>query len=287
MGKKTDYEVGSSKEDTFWYWINERHRIYLRKEVDKKPPPWTTDPVLQEWKFTNCFRELDRGTLTLNQLQPTGPKKTRVVNVILYRMINLAETFLATGLMNDTQDLTQLFDKLQQRKEAGHVIFTAAHLTYGEPGREKLDSVMDTVVEAWNDATLIDDMFAENTLEHAFNVLLARRDLIGIGKFIGYEMVTDFRHMPELWKNGAPTDVNTWANIGPGSERGMLRLGWDPSVETMQYLLERAKTQLESHVLAQTWPPFELREIEHSLCEFDKYERTRLGQSRPKQRYAY
>ena len=33
------------------------------------------------------------------------------------------------------------------------------------------------------------------------------------------------------------------------------------------------------------YPPFELREIEHSLCEFDKYERIRLGQGRPKQKY--
>ncbi len=31
------------------------------------------------------------------------------------------------------------------------------------------------------------------------------------------------------------------------------------------------------------WPPLELREIEHSLCEFDKYERVRLGEGKPKQ----
>jgi len=30
-----------------------------------------------------------------------------------------------------------------------------------------------------------------------------------------------------------------------------------------------------------------MREIEHSLCEFDKYERTRLGEGRPRAKYNY
>jgi hypothetical protein len=34
------------------------------------------------------------------------------------------------------------------------------------------------------------------------------------------------------------------------------------------------------------WPPFEIREIEHSLCEFDKHQRCLQGQGRPRQRFA-
>jgi hypothetical protein len=30
------------------------------------------------------------------------------------------------------------------------------------------------------------------------------------------------------------------------------------------------------------WPKWELREVEHTLCEFDKFERTRLGEGRPR-----
>ena len=32
-------------------------------------------------------------------------------------------------------------------------------------------------------------------------------------------------------------------------------------------------------------PALEMREIEHCLCEFDKYERVRLGQGRPRSKY--
>ena len=31
--------------------------------------------------------------------------------------------------------------------------------------------------------------------------------------------------------------------------------------------------------------PFELREVEHSLCEMDKYQRVMRGEGRPKSRY--
>jgi hypothetical protein len=30
------------------------------------------------------------------------------------------------------------------------------------------------------------------------------------------------------------------------------------------------------------WPAWEMREVEHSLCEFDKYERVRRGEGRPR-----
>jgi hypothetical protein len=36
--------------------------MFPRRFLDKAPPPWTDDPILAEWKFTNCFRELDRLT---------------------------------------------------------------------------------------------------------------------------------------------------------------------------------------------------------------------------------
>ena len=34
-------------------------------------------------------------------------------------------------------------------------------------------------------------------------------------------------------------------------------------------------------------PRLEMREIEHCLCEFDKYERVRLGEGRPRSKYKY
>jgi hypothetical protein len=45
-----------------WDWIQERHRIYLEKAAGA-PPPWTTDEIMQTYRFCNVFRELDKVTV--------------------------------------------------------------------------------------------------------------------------------------------------------------------------------------------------------------------------------
>jgi hypothetical protein len=41
---------------SYFKWINERHKIYINKEVKKLPKSWTKDPILQRFKFCNVFR---------------------------------------------------------------------------------------------------------------------------------------------------------------------------------------------------------------------------------------
>ena len=92
--------------------------------------------------------------------------------------------------------------------------------------------------------------------------------------------------------------------MGPGARRGLQRLGMPENCESMVRLYNLAieEEMVELHV-AEHFPfniedakegraidgtygvPFELREIEHSLCEFDKYQRAKTGVGRPRQNY--
>ena len=115
-----------------------------------------------------------------------------------------------------------------------------------------------------------------------------------LGPFMAYEIVTDLRHTPMLDK--AP-DIMTWANPGPGGARGAGRVvGEGPEHYSrsnakdqeriqgvMRSLLHMMKT--EQQHWPSDWPAWEMRDVEHTLCEFDKYERARLGEGCPKQRY--
>ena len=47
---------------TLWRFAAERHRIYLRR-ITGQPHPWTSDPVLSSYRFTNVFRAADRGIM--------------------------------------------------------------------------------------------------------------------------------------------------------------------------------------------------------------------------------
>ena len=123
----------------------------------------------------------------------------------------------------------------------------------------------------------------DTNLENVWQWFRSQR---GIGDFLAYEIVSDLRHTKYL--RDAP-DIMTWANAGPGALRGLTRLwGYQPktrqisgysfpkknALEAMQTLLEKSQeARWELHT-----PPWEMREVEHWLCEFDKYERIRLGQ---------
>jgi hypothetical protein len=117
----------------------------------------------------------------------------------------------------------------------------------------------------------------ERTLEAVHSWLKAT---YGVGNFMAYEIVTDLRHTRVLCD---ATDTMTWANVGPGALRGLRRLDAHvrPSggVARMKYLLDVSPEHLPGV------PRLELRDIEHSLCEFDKYCRVKFGEGRPRSKY--
>lgn len=146
------------------------------------------------------------------------------------------------------------------------------------------------------------------------------QEYYGLGRFLAYEIVTDLRHTALL--DRAP-DVMTWANPGPGALRGTDRLlgknqivrkgrsskaSPEEAHEAMVAILEASRSPkywpqyyepkdqfgvLETDgyepelgtVWNGAWPRWEMREAEHTLCEWDKYERARLGQGRPRNNF--
>ena len=45
----------------FFDWCIEREAIRVRREAGQ-PPPWSQEPVFQQGRFLNVFREDDKGT---------------------------------------------------------------------------------------------------------------------------------------------------------------------------------------------------------------------------------
>ena len=95
---------------------------------------------------------------------------------------------------------------------------------------------------------------------------------------MSYELVTDLRHTYYLHD---AEDIMTWANAGPGAMRGLNRIhGRDLDDTSKKHDWCHEMRELLNIAWMKYSLDFELREIEHSLCEFDKYERVRLGQVR-------
>lgn len=282
---KLDIVNGHATLEDLAYWINERHRIYVRRFEQVQPKPWTSDPILQEYKFTNVFRELDTGTKFLRMMCQAHQDPTLLVfNIIWYRLFNRFEHALDIGFMDD---IDVFLKKMKHKAAMGEKIFTSAHMTAGKAGVSKLDYYLDACSQAWDEAENLAVACKHlNSIESAFNDL---RGFQCIGPFVAYEIASDFRWYPQILPK--PYDVLNWANIGPGCMRGLRRLGLDHKEDAIGYVYDQIHQHLQPHVLLHVpegkhvWPPFELREVEHSLCEFDKYQRVKTGVGRPRQRF--
>lgn len=280
-------ELTTAPESLFWYWVTERHAIYLKKTAGQ-PKPWTTDPILQTYKFTNPFRENDRGTVWLREhfLVPHRDDDLSLIafNICWYRMFNWIGTGEALGWLTEW-DEQAVYEKLTTKMALGEQVFTGAHMVRSAFGRPKIDCIVEVCTNLYHlcfaGRALVDCCREEKSLQSVFNGLL---QIPYVGPFMAYEMVTDMRHT-RLLENA--TDIMTWANPGPGAQRGLqrLQLPWKPdsaAIESMRHLLV-SPGAIEFDITHET--ALEMRDIEHSLCEFDKYCRAKFGEGRPRSKY--
>lgn len=262
--------------------------MWIRR-VNGEPAPWTDDATIAGGKFTNIFRELDRGTIALRRAETFALKydmtpEDLVFNVCWYRMLNRVDHLFKLGLVTDIDDLTRYVDKARP-------LFTAAHQTWLPrdcgPGDGVRRAYNDNFKLLWDRRHRLTARIQEDgTLAGGFEAV--KGVVPGVGPFIAYEIVTDLRRTLLC---DAP-DAMTWCNIskGGGSARGLRRLGYDVTVTGAVALLDEAldRNDMSAHLsqhlpLGSTptalgvLPLLELREIEHALCEFDKYERVRSG----------
>ena len=264
----------------FLYWIKERHSIYL-KRLEGESKPWTNDAVLQSYFFTNPYRENDKTTVWFrnnirNQLQN---EPSVLFSTICFRWFN----YIPTGELLLKHYLTTKWGQakavrvLQQLTGLRKKVFTGAFMIMGAPGEDKVVTVCRRINAVWHDRhNLVNDAATWGTLYDAHERLMQYE---GLGGFMAYEIVCDLRYTQ--WLHLA-TDKDTWCNPGPGARRGLNRIMGVPDSMLNHAIPQRVWNKETAKLLKKVnrlgLPKMEMREVEHSLCEFDKYERARTGQ---------
>lgn len=259
--------------------MHERHQIYRRRAVGQAWP-WTTDPVLQRYHFCNVYRELDAVTVWIRThiREPYADSPHLWFHLLAARFFNDPATLeVVKGLLprggTSGYEPTALVTVLRARAAQGHRTFRPAYMVRSRTGLPKITYVAAVLQGAWERRAVITSQLRA-TLGGA---VAALSSLYGLGGFMAYEVATDLRHCPG-WLAGAP-DVNTYAHVGPGAVRGLHRLAGRPLQASLGQATALAETQALLPTVQAAWPaggpPLELRDIEHSLCEYDKYERAR------------
>jgi len=274
----------------FFEFARKREQIRLDRE-EGKPAPWTDDEVLQTYRFCNVFREDDRVTRWFREevRKPRFVFKNVVWSTLVFRWFNTihAGKVMLPWLLRP-QDYLRSAMEAELRVAAQRApLFTGAYMIKSPSGMDKITGILNCVDEA---APVLEEIeqFSHGCYIHTLEETHERLMKIPyLGRFMAYEVVTDLAHTAILRD---VRDTMTWASAGPGAARGV---GWvvkgQPdgysytSQSGQQFLLQVMKELLDlsqdpAH-WPEDWPAWTMREVEHTLCEFDKYRRALAGQS--------
>jgi hypothetical protein len=287
MPSESVIEPSAPAIDRYFQTAYERQRIWRRRFLEHSPGPWTDDPILAKYHFTNVYRELDRGTVhygrhVIDPLTKSGASDGDVfAATVAYRWFNRVETWdrtLAEPILAGRFDSGEIEARL--RAQDGPV-FTSAHMVCaydGYAGDDKIARVcglLDAVFA--NRDTIAARLKTARWPLAAFKVITS---LDGIAGFNGYEIYSDLLYWEDRF---FPWDENAWANVGPGAGRG-LKVIFPGSTGVshlglMEKLRDEQRATLDRLGLSDFYSMvpggklMTLRNIEHWCCEFFKYNR--------------
>lgn len=287
-------------------WIKERYTVHLKKDVLGEPAPWTDNPIIRKFRFTNIRREHDRETKwVIENLCKKSPEEFegnligKWANMILFRIFNKSETFKHIFPVNfDCVD----WDKIHAYFEScpkGYTFFTNAFNTGGikvvcnkKTGKnDPKISVIEYIEMLFQDGEL--ECLDTNQADVFFNNLIR---IPGLGKFLAYQILVDWTYCPEC-----PFSENEFVVVaGPGCKNGLKLIFADPDGMTPeeQIFWLRDNWGRLSEWLNIDWTPESLfvdlrpedrvmnvMSLENCMCELSKYIRAYNGTGRPRNKY--
>lgn len=262
--------------EQFFDDARERYLMMLKRKAGQLAP-WSKKPEFNDWHLCNVHREDDRTTRWFAEHIRPYVAGREAEATIAFRWFNRIETAeIIKDLILDGWP-TGAGAEAIKRLHGVKPVVTGAYIVNAERGYTKLGGVVrciDVAVHRVREGLL----YGAHTLEETWRRL---KTIPLMGPFSSYEVASDLRWMT---LQDAP-DIMTWANAGPGCTRGLSRVvhgevghftqsNQETMLPVMQELLSMS---LSNTYWPAEWKHWEMREVEHWLCEFDKLERARQG----------
>lgn len=289
-----------SREGAFFDYLKERYAIRLRKEAGE-PWPWTEDSILREYKFTNVLRHHDKTSVKLREIfyDPNwhSDPRTILMNCALARYFGTWEFAKAAGWQKFLHfDFDGIKNLARQRLAERQRVFTGAYVITNQGIQApKYEVVVDHFLrDLHRNADEICELAHHSQSWRKTARQMQKIPGFGGTGFMTKEILLDTTYTG-FWKNHVngmsfPNDWNDWTPIGPGALRGASRVldeDYDPKTKPVNEA--RAFLVINDLWLAQEDHDLPIvlsfTDIQFGLCEFDKYERVRLGQGKPRSRY--
>ena len=264
----------------YWRFASERHAIFHRRLNGTFP--FTADPILQRFKFTNAYRILDRTTQYLiREVLNHGDQSSEEVcfRVLLFKLFNKIETWeLLTGTLGLVSFAEYRFERydrvLEEALASGKRIYSAAYImpSGGSHGESRKHRSHLRLLENIMRDRLADKLADSRNMAMGFRLL---RSYPMIGDFLAYQFITDLNY----------TDICSYSEMefvaaGPGSFDGLRKCFPDMTIaEGPSLIREVCENQVELQRAVGLPPvnlwgrPLQLIDCQNLFCEVDKYAR--------------
>ena len=289
--------------ESYWRFAAERQAVFFRR-VRGETHPWTNNPVLGSFKFTNAYRASDRVSQYLIRhviYRDDLPKSPPEVffRILLFKLFNKIETWemlerTVGPITFEDYRFAAYDDVLAHAMQAGRRIYSAAYIM--PPGSRSFGRA----AKHQNHLLLLESMMADRlpdrlaqtpTMQDGFEKLRAYPT---IGDFLAYQFITDINYS-EL------TDFSEMDFVvpGPGARDGLRKCFVDPGglnepelIRMMADLQEKEFERLGLDFQSLWGRRLQLIDCQNLFCEVDKYARVahpsvvgKTGRARIKQKF--
>ena len=288
--------------DTYWKFACSRQEIFHRR-LNGEKRPWTSDPILRGYKFTNAYRASDRvSQYLIREVIYKGDQNIEEVffRILLFKLFNKIETWETLqeqfGNISFSEYSFNAYNSVLDSEMAkGNRIYSAAYImascgtAFGHP--RKHSNHLKLLENMMNDEVPL--RIAElNSKRQVFDLL---KSYPGIGDFLAYQFAIDINY-----SRVTNLSENDFVMPGPGALDGITKcfesLGGLTEGDIIRMMVEKQDDEFTSRGLKfdSLWGrKLQLIDCQNLFCEVDKYARVahpdikgRTGRTRIKQKYS-
>jgi hypothetical protein len=284
---------------SYWRLAAERQRIFYRR-LRQEQPPWTDDPVLASYRFTNAYRASDRvSQFLINEVIYGTPVDSRstVLRILLFKIFNRIDTWryledsvgTITAASFDARRLTQLLDT---RILAGHRLYSAAYIMPSPRlGADRKHANHLRLMDRLRVDGTVDRLISASSLEELYSILAG---VHSFGRFLAFQFAIDLNYSALY-----PFSEMDYVVAGPGARDGIAKCFSDTDSLCAEEVIRAVADAAEGCLGAldiefeSLWGrPLQLIDCQNLFCEVSKYARVVhpelqgcAGRTRIKQRY--
>ena len=293
--------VGTEVYDTYWRFAAERQEIYFRR-LANPVGPWTNDPILEDFRFTNVYRISDRVTQYLvKEVQYSGVRPQSRAEVffrtLLFKLFNRIETWEAIERKLGpvgwrTTPLDRIVKVLDEETGRGKPVYSAAYIMPPPSlGHERKHANHVALLGRMMEDRLADRLAAADSLQAAYEMILGYP---GVGPFLAFQYCIDLNYSTLM-----DFDEGEFVVAGPGALDGIAKcfegVDAESSSAVIHWVVERQEEEFDR--LGLRFPGLFGRRLQpidcqNVFCEVAKYARLAhpevmgvSGRRRIKQRY--